>query len=106
MGLLDLLFGGSKKAAYLKELYANGAMIVDVRTAEEFRSGHIKDSINIPLQSISQKTASLKQKKKPLIVVCLSGGRSSMAVTALKQAGIDAYNGGGWSSLEKKLAHS
>ena len=106
MGLLDLLFGESKKAAYLKELYANGAIIVDVRTPEEFRSGHIKDSINIPLQTISQKAASLQQKKKPLIVVCLSGGRSSMAVTALKQAGIDAYNGGGWSSLEKKLSNS
>ncbi len=103
MGLLDLLFGGSKKAAYIKELYANGAMIVDVRTPEEFRSGHIKNSINIPLATVTQKIPSIKQKKKPVIVVCLSGGRSSMAVTALKQAGIDAYNGGGWSSLEKKL---
>ncbi len=106
MGLLDLLFGGSKKAAYLKELYTNGAVIIDVRTPEEFRSGHIKDSINIPLPSITQKIPSIKQKKKPVIAVCQSGGRSSMAVTALKNAGIEAYNGGGWSSLEKKLAHS
>lgn len=103
MGLLDLLFGGSKKAAYLKELYANGAIIIDVRNPDEFRSGHIKNSINIPLPTITQKIASIKQKKKPVIAVCLSGGRSSMAVTALKQAGIEAYNGGGWSSLENKL---
>ena len=103
MGLLDLLFGGSKKAAYLKELYSNGAIIVDVRTAEEFRSGHIKNSINIPLQQLSQKIATLKQKNKPIITVCLSGGRSSMAVSVLKKEGIEAYNGGGWSSLENKL---
>jgi len=103
MGLLDLLFGGNKKAAYLKELIANGAVIVDVRTPAEFSSGHIKNSINIPLQTISQKISTIKQKKKPVIAVCQSGGRSSMAVTALKQAGIEAYNGGGWSSLENKL---
>lgn len=103
MGLLDLLFGGSKKAAYIKELYANGAVIIDVRTPDEFRSGHIKSSINIPLQALSQKITTLKQKKKPIIAVCQSGGRSSMAVTALKNAGIEAYNGGGWSSLENKL---
>jgi rhodanese-related sulfurtransferase len=103
MGLLDLLFGGNKKAAYLKELHNNGAIIVDVRTAEEFRTGHIKNSINIPLQQLSQKIASLKQKNKPVITVCLSGGRSSMAVSVLKKAGIEAYNGGGWSSLENKL---
>lgn len=103
MGLLDLLFGGSKKSAYLKELHTNGAMIIDVRTPQEFRSGHIKDAVNIPLQGLSQKISSLKQKKKPVIAVCQSGGRSSMAVTALKKEGIDAYNGGAWKSLEHKL---
>ena len=103
MGLLDVLFGGSKKAAYLKEIYTNGAVVVDVRSAEEFRSGHFKNSINIPLQGLVQKAASLKQKNKPVITVCLSGARSGMAVTILKNAGIDAYNGGSWSSLESKL---
>jgi len=103
MGLLDVLFGGSKKAAYLKEIYTNGAVVVDVRSAEEFRSGHFKNSINIPLQGLAQKAASLKQKNKPVITVCLSGARSGMAVTILKNAGIDAYNGGSWSSLESKL---
>ena len=73
MGLLDLLFGGSKKSAYLKELYTKGAVIIDVRTPQEFRSGHFKDAINIPLQGLSQKISSLKQKKKPVIVVCIIG---------------------------------
>lgn len=103
MGLLDILFGGSKKAAYLKDLYANGAVVVDVRSPEEFRSGHFKNSINIPLQNLAQKAPSLKHKNKPVITVCLSGARSGMAVTMLKNAGIDAYNGGSWNRLENKL---
>ena len=65
MGLLDLLFGGSKKAAYIKELYANGAVIIDVRTPDEFRSGHIKSSINIPLQTLSQKITTIPSTVTP-----------------------------------------
>ena len=103
MGIFDVLFSSSKEAAYLKELYANGAIIVDVRTPEEFYSGHIQNSINIPLQSLSQEINSLQQKNKPVIAVCLSGGRSSMAVGILKKAGIESYNGGAWSSLENEL---
>ena len=103
MGLLDLLFGGSKKTVYLKELYANGAIIVDVRSADEFRTGHIKGSVNIPLHSLSEKIASLQHKKKAIITVCQSGGRSSIAVSTLKKAGLEAYNGGGWSSFQKTI---
>jgi len=103
MGLLDVLFGGTKKAAYLKEIYAGGAIVVDVRSPEEFKSGHFENSINIPLQGLAQKTAFLKQKNKPIITVCLSGARSSMAVSLLKKESIDAYNGGSWSSLAGKL---
>ncbi len=100
MGILSMLFGKSSNATYLKELYAKGALIVDVRTPEEFNRGHIKDSINIPLQALNQKINSLKQKKKAIITVCQSGSRSSMAVNVLKGAGIDAYNGGGWNSMQ------
>jgi len=105
MGLLDILFGGgAKAAAQLKALYENGAVIVDVRTAEEFNAGHIKGSINIPLQVLTQKVAELKKKNKPVITVCRSGNRSGMAIGVLKQAGIEAYNGGPWNSLERQIA--
>lgn len=103
MGLIDLIFGGSKKKAHLKEVYSHGAVIVDVRSPQEFQSGHIENSVNIPLQNLVQKAACLKQKNKPVITVCVSGARSGMAVNMLKNEGIDAYNGGSWSSLENRL---
>jgi rhodanese-related sulfurtransferase len=103
MGLIDLILGESKKNTHLKEVYSQGAVIVDVRSPQEFHSGHIKNSVNIPLQNLVQKAASLKQKNKPVITVCLSGARSSMAVNMLKNEGVDAYNGGSWSSLENRL---
>lgn len=104
MGLFDMLFGKGTSAADLKELYKNGAVIVDVRTPGEFKQGHIKNSINIPLQSLQQNIQQLKQKNKPVIAVCLSGGRSSSATSILKGAGIDAYNGGPWTSMQNIIS--
>jgi rhodanese-related sulfurtransferase len=105
MGILDMLFGGgAKAAAQLKALYENGAVIVDVRTPEEYQSGSIKGSINIPLHVLPQKAAELKKKNKPVITVCRSGSRSGMAIGVLRQAGIEAYNGGPWNSLERQIA--
>lgn len=103
MGLFSSLFGSGANAVDFKALVHNGAVIIDVRSVEEFKSGHIPQSQNIPLQILSQKIDSIKKLKKPVIAVCQSGGRSSMAVTALKSAGIEAVNGGGWHSLQSKL---
>lgn len=103
MGLLDMLFGTRQNAIPLKELIASGALIVDVRTPHEFHNGHAPNAINIPLQSISQKIVELKKMNKPIITVCQSGARSAMAKAQLKQAGIEAYNGGGWSSFHQKI---
>jgi phage shock protein E len=103
MGLFNILFGHNKKAEYLKELYAKGALIIDVRNPEEYVSGHIKDSTNIPLPRIGKSITSLKQKNKPIIAVCQSGGRSGMAVSILKTNGIDAYNGGPWNVLKNEI---
>lgn len=47
-----------------KLLMKSGAIIVDVRTEGEFKTGHIEQSINIPLDSISGKIAELKKKKQ------------------------------------------
>ncbi len=101
MGFFSNLFGGPE--ADFKQMLQDGAVIIDVRTPEEFKSGHIPQSQNIPLQSIQQKLADIKKKNKPVIACCASGGRSSMATTMLKNAGIEAVNGGGWHSLQSKL---
>lgn len=99
-GLLQKLFGPKVD---FKALAAAGAVIIDVRTPEEFRAGHIKQSVNIPLQVIAGKIADLKKKNKPIIAVCRSGARSGTAVGILKNAGMEAYNGGAWNALDYEL---
>ena len=93
----------SAPSVNFQELVKNGAIIVDVRTPGEFNSGHIKGSINIPLDQINSKTAELKKKNKVVITCCRSGNRSGMAESALKSAGIECYNGGPWNVLENKI---
>lgn len=75
-----------------------GAVIVDVRTADEYRSGHVKGSINIPLDRIQEQLKKI-DKSKPVITCCRSGARSGMASDVLKRHGFDVYNGGPWTSL-------
>src|SRR5436190_23315770 len=102
MGLLDML-GFGNKSEQIKSFIEKGALIIDVRSPGEFASGHIDDSTNIPLGSISSRIEEIKKLAKPVIVCCASGMRSSQAASILKQNGIEAINGGGWSSLERKL---
>lgn len=84
-------------------LMAKGAVIVDVRTAGEYASGHIKGSKNIPLDGINGHVADFKKIGKPVITVCRSGARSGMAKGILATAGIEVYNGGPWNSLMQKI---
>lgn len=101
LNFLKRLFGGA--SVNYKELITNGAIIVDVRTAGEYKAGHIPGSKNYPLDNIQSKVAELKKFKKPVITVCRSGNRSGMAKGILKSAGIEVYNGGPWTSLKNKL---
>ncbi len=76
------LFGLGPKVDY-SELMANGAVIVDVRTRGEFQSGHIKGSVNIPLDSLRGNLSKIK-KNKPVITCCASGVRSASAKMFIK----------------------
>jgi|SRR6478672_8769511 rhodanese-related sulfurtransferase len=78
-----------------------GAVIIDVRTPNEFRQGHIQGSKNIPVNEIRTKIEMIRKWNKPVITVCLSGGRSAAAKNTLSSAGIEVYNGGPWYSLRK-----
>ncbi|MBL7831752.1 MAG: rhodanese-like domain-containing protein [Saprospiraceae bacterium] len=85
-------------------LVKSGAVIVDVRTINEYNSGHIKGSVNIPLNNLSGHARKLKEKGKPIITCCASGMRSASAKSILISAGLqDVYNGGGWQSLQAKM---
>jgi phage shock protein E len=99
---LKKIFGGGTKVNF-KELVNSGAQIIDVRTAQEYRSGHIKGAINIPLNMLGSKLLSIK-KDKPVITCCASGMRSASAKKYLLANGFAAvYNGGGWMNLQNKL---
>ena len=94
------LFGGNKINQNVEVLIKQGALIIDVRTPDEYRSGHITESVNIPLNMIPGKVNELKRKNKAIITCCRSGARSGMAADQLRNAGIEAENGGPWNSLQ------
>jgi phage shock protein E len=100
---LRKLFGLGAATDYA-QLVAEGAIIVDVRSLGEFASGHIVGSINIPVEAIASNLSKLKDKNKTIITCCASGMRSGVAKGILKSNGYaTVFNGGGWSSLERKL---
>jgi phage shock protein E len=86
-----------------KALIQEGAIIVDVRTPGEYKSGHIKEARNIPVDTIRSKVGELKKLNKPVITCCASGARSGMAKSILASNGIEAYNGGPWTRLQGKI---
>lgn len=90
-----------KPGADIEDLLKQGAIIVDVRTNAEFRAGHIEGSRNIPLDEIHTAINTLRLLNKPIITVCRSGNRSGMAQSILSSSGINAHNGGAWTSLKK-----
>lgn len=100
MNILSGLFGTKPN---FKQLLNDGAIIVDVRTPQEYDAGHIKGSMNIPLDIIPNKAHDLKNRNKAVITVCRSGARSAMAADTLKKVGVEAYNGGGWSSFMQQM---
>lgn len=76
------------------------ASVVDVRTPNEYQQGHYPGAVNIPLNEMPQRLDEFKAMKQPIVVYCLSGNRSGMAVSLLKQTGItQVYNGGGINDL-------
>jgi phage shock protein E len=93
---------GIKPTEDFDALVKDGAQIIDVRSKDEFNSGHVKGSINIPLQELSNQIGRIK-KDKPVIVCCASGMRSGSAKDLLQSSGFTVINGGGWEGLSKKI---
>ena len=101
LNFLKSLLGG--ESTDIKNLVENGAMIVDVRTPEEFKGGHIKGAVNMPLGTIAKHTQQLQKHAGPIVAYCRSGARSSMAVKEMKSLGLDAHNGGGIGAMQDAL---
>jgi phage shock protein E len=95
---------GLQPAQDMKVLCQNGAQIIDVRSPGEYQNGHIKESVNIPLDTLENNLSKIK-KSKPVITCCASGMRSAKAESFLKSRGFqEVYNGGGWMSLRNKIS--
>ncbi len=83
-----------------EEIKERQGTIVDVRTPEEYITGSVIGSVNIPLKEIPQSLEVLRSMKSPLVVCCASGIRSFRAHQFLVQQGIDCYDGGSWLDLK------
>lgn len=85
----------------LAQLIKDGAVIIDVRSKAEFVTGHVKGSINIPLEQIGSNTDKLKSHKH-IITCCRSGNRSGMAKRTLESKGFkNVSNGGSWQNVNQ-----
>ncbi len=85
----------------LGQLIKDGAVIVDVRSKAEYVTGHVKGSINIPLEQIATRADKLKSHSH-IITCCRSGNRSGMALRTLQSNGIkNITNGGSWQNVNQ-----
>ena len=85
--------------AYLKQ----GALVVDVRSADEFKAGHLPDAVNIPLGELQNAMPRrVADKNQVLLLHCLSGTRSGIARRALKSMGYpNVFNLGSYGRAQR-----
>ena len=79
--------GGDIASADARKLVADGALLLDVRTVEEYRARHIDGALNIPLHELQGRLSELPDKQRPIVVYCRSGNRSGQAERLLERAG-------------------
>ncbi|MDO4771456.1 rhodanese-like domain-containing protein [Porphyromonas sp.] len=107
---MNSIFGklfGSSASLSMQEIYdlvhRDGAILLDVRTEDEYRKGKVGNSINIPINDLEIRLSELP-KDRPLIVYCASGGRSTIACQLLKEKGFDKiYNAKVWEEVSAAL---
>lgn len=104
MGFFDFLKQPDINQGVDQYQTTSGAILLDVRTPEEYAEGHIAESCNIPLGIIDKTAEIVYNKDTPLFVYCLSGGRSRQAAAALKQMGFtNVTNIGGIADYHGKV---
>lgn len=95
----------SRDPAAARALIARGAVVIDVRTAEEYDSGHLSRAINIPVQELPGRFAEIEalvagDRTRPIVVYCAAGSRAAKAKAQLDATGYThVVNGGGFNDL-------
>jgi phage shock protein E len=86
-----------------RKLLQQGALVVDVRTPDEYRGGHLPDAVNIPLDQLRETLPrQVPDKSRVLLLHCLSGGRSGVAKHQLKGMGYtNSFNLGSYARAQK-----
>ena len=92
MGLFDFLKQPDINQGVADYRNTEGAMLLDVRTPQEYREGHIPGSKNVPLQTIDKVASVAENKDTVLFVYCYSGARSRQAVSHLQHMGYTKVN--------------
>lgn len=87
MGFFDFLRGPDIDAGLQECRNTPGALLLDVRTPEEYAEGHLPGARNLPLQSLEGIAAVAPAKDVPLYVYCRSGARSGQATGQLQRMG-------------------
>ena len=89
-----------------REYLRNGALVIDVRSPEEFRREHLPQAINVPLGDLKEGVSrQVKDKSRPLLLHCLSGGRSGIGKGVLKRMGYQhVFNLGSYSRAAQLVA--
>jgi len=64
-----------------------GALLLDVRTAEEFSTGHLPGATNVPVQELESRLSEVGDQNRPVVVYCRSGARSARASGILRAHG-------------------
>ncbi len=92
-----------KKESELSRLIQEGAVLIDVRSSEEFDEGSVPEAINIPIDLLLDNIGKIPTDKH-IIVFCKSGNRAGKAKKILEENNItDVTNGGSWQNVQKAL---
>lgn len=87
MGIFDFFKGKSFDEGVREFASTPSAVLLDVRTREEYAAGHVEKSVNIPLDELGSVTAVIASKDTPVFVYCFSGARSAQAAGFLRRSG-------------------
>jgi phage shock protein E len=96
------ILGDVAAAAQAWDMIRDGALLIDVRSPEEYGEGHIDGSVNIPHTEIDQLVKLIgEDHSRPVVVYCRSGNRSGRTQTALQKMGYTGvFNGTGYEALK------